>query len=397
MNTEKIRQAAGTFETPFYVFDTDALKDRVKNIKELLAGCADLCFAMKANPFLTNALSDVVDRFEICSPGEYHIYKKYQLPGNKIIYSGVYKDEETLSEALEDYTEEATYTIESEEHLRLIDQWTRDHGRTVNVLLRLTSGNQFGMDEELVCKIVGERESYPGIHIAGIHYFSGTQKHKISKIQKELEKLDQFCLFLKEDFAFEVQQLEYGPGAGISYFPSDKNVLSTEEMVTGIREIIKNMQFQGTITLEMGRFLTAMCGSYFTAVRDIKCNKGENYVITDGGIHQLNYDGQLKGMYLPHLKQISGDTVHKVEPAAGTIPYTICGALCTVNDVICRQAPLLPPQKGDILIFERTGAYSVMEGMSLFLSRELPQVILYGEENGFCVVREHIKTEIYNS
>ena len=70
MNTEKIRQAAGTFETPFYIFDTDALKDRVKNIREQLAGCADLCFAMKANPFLTNALSDVVDRFEICSPGE---------------------------------------------------------------------------------------------------------------------------------------------------------------------------------------------------------------------------------------------------------------------------------------------------------------------------------------
>ena len=85
MNTEKIRQAAETFETPFYIFDTDALKDRVKNIREQLAGCADLCFAMKANPFLTNALSDVVDRFEICSPGEYHIYKKYQLPGNKII------------------------------------------------------------------------------------------------------------------------------------------------------------------------------------------------------------------------------------------------------------------------------------------------------------------------
>ncbi len=38
-----------------------------------------------------------------------------------------------------------------------------------------------------------------------------------------------------------------------------------------------------------------------------------------------------------------------------------------------------------------------MEGMSLFLSRELPQVILYGEADGFCVVRGHIKTEIYNS
>ena len=38
--------------------------------------------------------------------------------------------------------------------------------------------------------------------------------------------------------------------------------------------------------------------------------------------------------------------------------------------------PLSDPQIGDVLIFGRTGAYSCMEGMSLFLSRDLPQVAL---------------------
>ena len=33
MNTEKIRQAAGTFETPFYIFDTDALKDSLPDAR----------------------------------------------------------------------------------------------------------------------------------------------------------------------------------------------------------------------------------------------------------------------------------------------------------------------------------------------------------------------------
>ena len=397
MKEEIVKQAAGQFQTPFYLFDVDGLRERAGKIKKQLAGTAEVCFAMKANPFLTAALVDVVDKFEICSPGEYHIYRKYGLPGNKIIYSGVYKEETSLSEALEEDVDEAVFTIESEEHLRLIDAWTRAHGRRTRVLLRLTSGNQFGMDEEVICKIIGERETYPGIEIVGIHYFSGTQKHKISRIEKELDKLDQFCAFLKDDFEFEVQCLEYGPGAGISYFPSDKNVLSTEEMTAGIRQAVDKMKFCGKVTLEMGRFFAAMCGNYFTTVQDLKCNKGENYLITDGGIHQLNYDGQLKGMYLPYMKQMQGDTLNRVEAGDHTVPYTICGALCTVNDVICRQAPLLPARKGDILIFERTGAYSVMEGMSLFLSRELPQVILYSEEEGFRVVREHIRTEIFNS
>lgn len=75
MKDELIIRAADSFPTPFYLFDTDALQDRVKKITELLEGRASLCFAMKANPFLLRSLRNLVDRFEICSPGEYHILK----------------------------------------------------------------------------------------------------------------------------------------------------------------------------------------------------------------------------------------------------------------------------------------------------------------------------------
>ena len=51
MKDELIIRAADSFPTPFYLFDTDALQDRVKKITELLEGRASLCFAMKANPF----------------------------------------------------------------------------------------------------------------------------------------------------------------------------------------------------------------------------------------------------------------------------------------------------------------------------------------------------------
>ena len=48
-------------------------------------------------------------------------------------------------------------------------------------------------------------------------------------------------------------------------------------------------------------------------------------------------------------------------------------------------------------MFEKCGAYSVTEGMAMFLSRELPQIMFYEKENGFSVVRELIETNIFNA
>ena len=193
MKDELIIRAADSFPTPFYLFDTDALQDRVKKITELLEGRASLCFAMKANPFLIRSLRNLVDRFEICSPGEYHIFEKCDMYDQGMIYSGVYKDRKTLWEALEKHAHDSLFTVESERHLRYLDEWTAENKKQVQILLRLTSGNQFGMDEETVCGIVRDRERYPFLEIVGIHYFSGTQKKKVQKIEKELLYLDAFC------------------------------------------------------------------------------------------------------------------------------------------------------------------------------------------------------------
>lgn len=65
------------------------------------------------------------------------------------------------------------------------------------------------------------------------------------------------------------------------------------------------MQYNGRITLEMGRALAASCGYYMSRVCDTKKNNGENYCIVDGGINQLHYDGQICGMKKPYFEVIS--------------------------------------------------------------------------------------------
>ena len=110
-------------------------------------------------------------------------------------------------------------------------------------------------------------------------------------------------------------------------------------------------------------------------------------------MNQLVYDGQLKAMRKPAITHIdcSGSIVSRNNQKE----YTICGSLCTTSDVIVRDYALSEPQIGDYLIFHKTGAYTFMEGMSTFLSREMPQIwaLKSGE---LIMLRDRIYTHQFN-
>ena len=59
MTEEKLEGLAVQLGTPSFVFDTDILKKRAGWIKEMIHP-AKLCFAIKANPFLVEALEPQV-------------------------------------------------------------------------------------------------------------------------------------------------------------------------------------------------------------------------------------------------------------------------------------------------------------------------------------------------
>ena len=161
--------------------------------------------------------------------------------------------------------------------------------------------------------------------------------------------------------------LEYGPGLPVRYFEGEKD--PAPELEEALQNGLERMRFQGPVTLELGRYFAACSGSYVTSIVDVKTNLDRRYCIVDGGIHQVNYYGQMLATKRPPVTvypQRSGDSED----------YTICGALCTANDVLLKEFPMTDPQPGDMLVFDRTGAYSPMEGIALFLSRDLPRICL---------------------
>jgi diaminopimelate decarboxylase len=156
------------------------------------------------------------------------------------------------------------------------------------------------------------------------------------------------------------------------------------------------------ITFEYGRYIAATCGKYYTGVADVKTNDGTNYAILEGGLHQITYYGSMAGMKVPSIDYISktSDST-KMDEVQGELKnelqdYVLAGSLCSVNDILVRKVSLPKLDIGDALCFNLTGAYSATEGIALFLSRDLPAIIVQGIDGKVALVREHTETNIYN-
>lgn len=374
--------------TPFYVFDINVLRDRIDYLNSMMPENVHLCYAMKANPFVVKEIDEIIEKYEICSYGEWNIAKKMGVSDSKMVISGVYKDEISMEDILNNYKNGEVFTIESLNQIELLNNLTKEKKKVINIILRLTSGNQFGMCEEEIIEILENRAKYEYLNIMGIQYFSGTQKKLSKRIIKELEYVDEFVLNLKNNLGFVVEELEFGPGFPVVYFETEQD-FDEQTYLMEIADKIKNMKYQGHITMELGRSIVASCGSYYTKVVDKKTNKEGNFAVLDGGMNHLVYYGQMMAMKKPML-----DILPKREDKI-LENWNLVGSLCTINDLIVKQLPVSNLEIGDIFVFKNTGAYSMTEGISLFLSRDLPKVVFVrgGEMK---IVRENINTYKFN-
>ncbi len=346
--------------TPAYIFDIPALHRRIAALRAAF-GEIGICYAMKANPFLVPDLAAHADAFEVCSPGEYRICRRAGIRGGQMVYSGVCKAEADVRRALEECGDAPVYTVESPVQYELFARLAAEYGLRLRLCLRLSSGNQFGMDEPTLGALAARQSER--LYAEGVQFYAGTQKNAAAV----LADLDRFCAALgrlRAAYGFDPVRIEYGPGLGVSYFVGAQTpeTLSPAALAEQLRS-----RFPGrAVMVEAGRYIAAPCGEYVTRVSECKHTAGVGYCLVDGGIHHLNYYGQTMAMKHPHMRRIP--------EREGEQCWTVCGSLCTVADVLVRNCPLGEVRAGDLLVFGNAGAYSVTEGMGLFLSRDLPAV-----------------------
>ena len=170
MDRVQLQTIARECATPAYLFDIDELISRIEMVKQELAQSIQLCYAMKANPFLIKPIQTRVDKYEVCSMGEFRICERAGIAMEQIVLSGVNKEKEDILSIMETYGSKGTYTIESLEQLELLEYCAAQTGNVIRALIRLTSGNQFGVDEEDICTMIEKRKAYPHISFVGLQY-----------------------------------------------------------------------------------------------------------------------------------------------------------------------------------------------------------------------------------
>lgn len=87
----KYKEILSQIITPSYLFDVDAFKDRCFEIKEIVGENVDLCYSMKANPFLIEFLPDCISRVEVCSPGKCVYGEHYNIPSKNVFIPALQK------------------------------------------------------------------------------------------------------------------------------------------------------------------------------------------------------------------------------------------------------------------------------------------------------------------
>lgn len=370
------------YKTPLFIYDIDELNNRVKYLKSKFNKKYNMVYAVKANTFIIKEIDNLVERFEICSPGEYDICDKLNISHNKMVISGVNKDKQFIEKLISNYDDILKYTIESYVQYKLLDELSSKYNKKIHVLIRLSSGNQFGVSEEDFIKIINENNN---LIIDGLEYFSGTQKHSLKIIEKELDHLVDFIQKVEDNYNLKIKEVEYGPGLPVFYFQDSE--FDEDVYLEELNKLIGKFS-EKVVSLEIGRSMVASCGTYITKVVDIKDNKNGNFVILDGGINHLVYYGQTMAMKIPFYEIIP-------KRDSEELTYNLCGSLCTTNDYLVKNVKINKLELDDIFVFKKTGAYSSTEAISLFLSRDLPKIVLI-KEGKEIIVRDRMKSSLIN-
>lgn len=367
-------------ETPCYLFDIDRLHEEVLSLQKYIPK-EKLIYSIKANPFLIEYISNEVRRFEVCSLGELNICISKNIPPHKISVAGINKSPSYLKRAVQYGV--TRYIIESSQQWNQLQEQLDiiNHPSNIQVLLRVSIGNQFGMELEEIQELLHSSDCIK--FVKGFHIYMGTQNQDFEKIRTIIK---QFKSTINSVASGDLNEITVGIGYPVLYYNDHRDI--NKELLPSIINELESIFSDYSIEYEFGRKIAASCGKYFTKVIEIRTRNSKQYVIVDGGTHQINYYGQLYGRRLPFITQYPKHN--------GTNRYTVCGSLCSASDILVHNHEMNLIELGDILCFENAGAYSITEGCYLFLSHPLPIIYTFKQTEGIRILRNKIDTDFIN-
>lgn len=384
---QQVQQLEQQSQTPCYLFHGGKARENIRILRRCLGDSVEICYAVKANPWLVRVLHNVVDRLDICTEGELRICMETGADPAKILYEGPYKADRVLKRMIECGIERIS--VDSVEQWNEVNELAEGRtGHPITVLLRLNSGGQFGMDP---ADIIALLRAPHRVLVSGLHYYAGTQRQYPRQVRDELENLEKQVSEIESASGRRIQELEFGAGTGVPYFESDHVENFTESFLLQT-EFARRMSRQRHMIFEVGRCVSAASGAFLTRVVGKKLLHNQQHLFLNAGTNLLSYYGGMAGQRVPRMKILCHHGPGKSSSSA-----VICGCLCSSSDIFARRKQVPDDLDiGDYILFRNTGAYAATEASPQFLSMDFPAIMMYNErQNIWEIIRKQIPSSIF--
>ncbi|MFK8053405.1 MAG: pyridoxal-dependent decarboxylase, exosortase A system-associated [Woeseiaceae bacterium] len=374
-------------EGPFYVYDSELIKQRIAHMRRYLPDDLHLHYAIKANPMpeVVNLISPLMDGLDIASVLELDVALDSGTDPKDISFAGPGKRIVELERAVE---AGITVTIESSTEMQRLITIGEQKGCRPRVAIRVnpdfelkTSGmkmsggpKQFGVDAEQVPALLADIK-ISNLNLVGMHIFCGSQNLKVDALIDVQNKTYDLAESLMDELNHELEWLNLGGGFGIPYFKGD-TPLDIEPLGKNLEPIVQKLKAKSPSTqlvLELGRYIIGEAGVYICQIVDRKVSRGEVFLVADGGLHHhLAASGNFGQIIRKNYPVLIANKVHADELEK----QSVVGPLCTPLDLLADRMMLTRGEIGDYVAVMQSGAYGPTASPFNFLSHPHPREVL---------------------
>jgi len=377
-----------------YIYDTSAMRKKIKQLARMMPCGVEIFYAMKANPhpaFLAAAYEGGVKGIEIASLGEAEKAVAAGFSPARLIYTGPGKSPEELRWSVEKGIR--TIHIESLLEAHRLDAICAELGRSQDVLLRINAdfdiheaqttfsggSKKFGVDEEKLDSVLPRILALSHLNFRGLHVYAASGVLNVGDLLRNCELVFNMAKRIETQHPdVSCGIIDFGGGFGIDYLETGHD-FDPQAYADGLKTLIDGHGFSGrTFFLELGRYLAADSGWFCTEILDIKESRGKKQVICAGGINHFRRPAALAINHPLAIVRMNRPRLFDEQESVCNESVYFGGPLCTGADKLANDVQVAAADIGDIAVFGYAGAYGLSMSNIEFLSHARPGEIVLG-------------------
>lgn len=358
--------------TPCFVFEEDELVANFLDFEKALhahwSADSRVAYSVKTNPLPW--ILDIARRCgcmaEVVSDEEYHLALSRGYSPEEIVFNGPIKGRAWIRYAL---AKGSIVNIDSENDIDHVIEFASGASAPVRVGIRVNidlestcpgetvtgdAGGRFGFSYEggELLRVVERLKAAPHVFVDGLHMHVTTRSRSLN-VYRVLAKA---AADVVREFSLSPSFIDIGGG----FFGGGKSNLGAYDNYARViaEELRRSCDPRKTrVIVEPGGAVVCTPGYYIGRVLDVKTTPVDRFVVTD--LSRINIDHEMKKTSYNHVLYAKADRVMPRQ--------VLCGYTCMESDRLCVLENEVELQRGDIVVINFAGAYSMSFTPGMFI------------------------------